>query len=227
MKLTNHNFPHRARSIVGAIRSELQQLTHPRPAGERPRPLPFVTISRQAGAGGRTLAKRLAERLNALGGGGGDVWSPWDHELVEKVSKEHDLSQMLVEALEDARHAWAQDFLGGLDPSEARPDEFKVYRRVAHTVRGLSGVGGAIIVGRGGVFVTRDLPGGVHIRLVAPRADRIENMARRLDVSTAEAARWGTEVDRNREAFYRRHWPGKALTPETFTITLNTAGPTE
>src|SRR3954451_23836832 len=80
MKLTNHNFPHRARSIVGAIRSELQQSTHPSPATERPGPLPFVTISRQAGAGGRTLAKRLAERLNALRGVGcgdpedGDEW---------------------------------------------------------------------------------------------------------------------------------------------------------
>jgi hypothetical protein len=35
------------------------------------------------------------------------------------------------------------------------------------------------------------------------------------------------DVDHNREAFYRRHWPGKELTPQTFTITLNTAGLTE
>src|SRR5881394_252914 len=118
MKLTNPNFPHRARLIVSAIRSEQMRDEHFRPTGERSGPLPFVTISRQAGAGGRTLARRLAERLNVLGVGGGggddddDDWSAWDHELVEKVSKEYDLSQVLVEALEDARHAWVQDFLG-------------------------------------------------------------------------------------------------------------------
>ena len=104
MKLSDHNFPHRARSIVGAIRAELRRGEHPRPVGEPPRPLPFVTISRQAGAGGRTLAKHLAERLNALAGGGGDDWSAWDHTLVEKVSRDYDLSQALVAALEDSRH---------------------------------------------------------------------------------------------------------------------------
>jgi hypothetical protein len=122
-----------------------------------------------------------------------------------------------------------QDFLSGLSSRGAKvlPEEFAVYRRVAHTIRGLATLGGAIVVGRGGVFITRGLPGGVHVRLVAPLVDRIENMARRLDCSTAEATRWVTEVDRNREAFYRRHWPDKVLTPETFTVTLNTAGLTE
>jgi len=239
MKLTGHNFPHHASLILGAIRSEQKRGEHPNPSGEpyrsrdQPKPVPFVTISRQAGAGGRTLARRLGERLDALAIGVGDdrerAWSAWDHELVEKVAKEHDLSQGLVGALEDSRHQWVQDFLAGFSAGSAKlhPEEFKIYRRVAHTIRGLANLGGAIIVGRGGVFITRDLPGGVHVRLVAPLADRIENMAHRLDVSTAEATKWVKDVDHNREAFYRRHWPGKELTPETFTITLNTAGLTE
>src|SRR5690242_11068709 len=184
MRLTHHNFPHHARLIVGAIRSELKRGDHPHaggepaPAFEQPRPLPFVTISRQAGAGGRTLARRLAERLNAMadagedasGGGREKPWSAWDHELVEKVSKEHDLSETLVEALEDSSHRWMQDFLSGLSfgGSKVHPEEFAVYRRVAHTIRGPANLGGAIIVGRGGVFITRDLPGGVHVRLVGP-----------------------------------------------------------
>jgi len=239
MKLTGHNFPHHASLILGAIRSEQKRGEHPHPAGEQypsreeATPVPFVTISRQAGAGGRTLAKRLAERLNALAIGVGDDrdrgWSAWDHELVEKVAKEHDLSQGLVEALEDSRHEWVQDFLAGFSAGGAKqhPEEFMIYRRVAHTIRGLANLGGAIIVGRGGVFIAGDLPAGVHVRLVSPLADRIQNTARRLNVSTAEATRWVTDVDRNRVAFFHRHWPGKAITPETFTVTLNTAGLTE
>jgi cytidylate kinase len=233
MTLSNHNFPYRAHSIAGALGAALQQLAHPHPARELQEPLPFVTISRRAGSGGRTLAKRLAERLNALTGGGhkpdGDEWHAWDHELVEKVAKEHELPPALVETLEDGRRPWVQDFLVGLASAVAQqhPEEFKIYRRVAHTIRGLATVGHAIIVGRGGVFITRDMPGGVHVRLVASLADRIENAARRLDVSTAEATKWVKDVDHNREAFYRRHWPGKELTPETFTITLNTTGLTE
>ena len=40
-------------------------------------------------------------------------------------------------------------------------------------VRALAEVGRVIIVGRGGVFITRDLPGGIHVRLVAPREWRV------------------------------------------------------
>src|SRR4051794_11635016 len=120
MTLTNHNFPYRAHSIAGALGAALQQLAHPQPAHEAQEVIPFVTISRQAGAGGRTLATRLAERLNALSGAGGghkgDVaeWHAWDHELVEKVAKEHELPPALVETLEDTRHPWVKDFLFGL-----------------------------------------------------------------------------------------------------------------
>src|SRR3954447_11629111 len=101
MKLTGHNTPQHASLILGAIRSEMERGERRLPGAEQfrpggqPKPPQFVTISRQAGAGGRTLAKRLSERLNALGIGVGDdrdrAWSAWDHELVDKVSKEHEL----------------------------------------------------------------------------------------------------------------------------------------
>lgn len=82
-------------------------------------------------------------------------------------------------------------------------------------------------MGRGGVFITGDLPGGVHVRLVAPHQQRVEATARRLGVPPDEAARWVHEADRNRAIFYRRYWPYKHLVPETFTVTLNTAGLSE
>jgi hypothetical protein len=50
-------------------------------------PQPFVTISRQAGAGGRTLAKALAERLTEIDPSD-RPWAAWDGELVEKVAAE-------------------------------------------------------------------------------------------------------------------------------------------
>src|SRR5687767_1330894 len=63
---------------------------------------PFITISRQAGAGGRSLAKQLADRLNSIDPGE-LPWTTWDNELVEKVASEHYVSPSRVEALEDER----------------------------------------------------------------------------------------------------------------------------
>ncbi|MFM8718487.1 MAG: hypothetical protein ACKOFH_02980, partial [Chthoniobacterales bacterium] len=45
-----------------------------RPPGERPHQ-PFVTISRQAGAGAETVARLLAEKLNAQGPKDAQPWT--------------------------------------------------------------------------------------------------------------------------------------------------------
>ena len=191
-------------------------------------PTPFVTISRQAGAGGRTFARRLAEYLNAADPAE-RPWTVWDRELVEKVAAEQHIPASLVESLEDARRPWMEQFLAGLsfkeDPSTL--DEFQVYRRVAQTIRGLAQAGRAIIVGRGGVYATADLAGGVHVRLVAPVEARVARMSEQLNVTSAQAAAEVRRLDHDRDAFHHRYWRGKAILPEVFTITLNTAAMTE
>lgn len=128
--------------------------------------------------------------------------------------------------MEDRRHTWLTDLLENLAwPSDSRhhQDEFKVYRRVAITIRALVNGGHAVIVGRGGAFLTAYQPGGIHIRLVAPLAHRVAHTAERDGLSQKQAAGKVAETERNREAFYRRHWPGRPVGPEAFTITFNSA----
>jgi hypothetical protein len=188
------------------------------PASMTPR---FVTISRQAGAGGRTVARLLADRLDAEDPSS-RPWLVWDRELVEKVAEEQHIPESLVESLEHPR-SWVEEFLGGLsaggDGEEL--DQLQVFRRVATTIRGLARAGRAIIVGRGGVYATRDLPGGVHIRLVAPLEFRVANLARLYGTGEAQAAKEVHRLDHERETFHRRYWAGKALLPEIFTVTFN------
>ena len=190
--------------------------------GDQHSPRPFVTISRQAGAGGRTLATALVDRLNRIDAG--DLpWTAWDDELVERVAREHHLPADRVAALEERQPTWLEEALGGLALTSNAPDEATVFRSMAITVRALAELGRVVIVGRGAVFMTGDLPGGVHLRLVAPIATRVANTAAARHLSPAAAAEWVRDKDRTRAAFYRRHWPGRALDPEAFTMTLNTA----
>lgn len=193
-------------------------------------PQPFVTISRQAGAGGRTLARALAERLNEADPSD-RPWAAWDGELVEKVAAEQRIPVSLIESLdlEGPRRTMFQEFLESLlsqKPQNAL-DEFQVYRVVARTVRALARAGRSIVVGRGGVYATSDLRGGVHLRLVAPLQDRVRHMAGLLNVPERQAAKEVERIDRHREAFHRRYWRDKALLPEIFTLTLNTAAVSE
>jgi hypothetical protein len=156
-------------------------------------------------------------------------WTVWDNELVHKVAEENHLPEDLVTSLEDRRPSWLHDALSGLafqdDP--ANPDEFKVYCRVVVAIRALAQMGRVVIVGRGGAFVTRDLPGGVHLRLVAPLKERVARYGRRFDLAPEVAAETVRRIDEARAAFYRRYWTDKRLAAESFTATFNTAAVTE
>ena len=123
-------------------------------AASRPPPPPFITISRQAGAGGRSFATRLVERLNEIDTS--DLhWTLWDNELVERVAAEYHLRPSAVASLEDQPHSWLEEALGSLaiGSTRDRPDELTLYHRVSTTIRALAEIGRVVIVGRGGGFI--------------------------------------------------------------------------
>ena len=128
----------------------------------------------------------------------------------------------MVESLGRQSRSWLQDALSGLTLRAEYAEEYAVYRRVASTIRTLAEVGRAVIVGRGGVFITRGMPGGIHLRLVAPLPFRIAAMARTLNTDERDAATIVRDMEHARDTFYRRYWPGESLCPETFTAVLNT-----
>jgi hypothetical protein len=185
---------------------------------------PFITISRQAGAGGRTVATQLANRLNEIDPG--DLpWTVFDNELIERVAADYQLRASTVAALEDQPPSWLEEALSSLTlaTSASRPDELTVYHRVAATIRALADIGRVVIVGRGAGFIASDISGGVHLRLVALAEHRIAATAKAQNISSPAAADWVRQTDHHREAFYRRHWPHRPLIPENFTATFNVA----
>jgi hypothetical protein len=213
--------------MLAAVRAGLYLQQQRAEAEARRRPSPsLVTISRQAGAGGLTLAYALADHLDATDPAD-RPWAVWDRELVEKIAQDEHIPVPLIDSFETGapHRTLFQEFLASFSVKDSPEDldEFQVYRRVAHTIRGLARAGRAIIVGRGGVYATQDLRGGVHLRLVAPLQDRVTHMARLMNVPEEQAAVEVRRIDKYRDAFHRRYWPDKALLPEIFTLTLNTA----
>ena len=203
------------------VRGTVSQVGAPAP------PAPFFTISREVGAGGNTLAQALVLALNRHVDAGERPWEAYDRELVEKVAADHHISSSLIASLGDSGHSWFREVLSGLPGDSAEPSEFNLYRRVAQTIRALAQAGRVVLVGRGGVYITHRMPGGIHVRLVAPLEHRVNNMARQLNLNPGAAADHVRRLDKNRAAFYHHYWPQFQLTPDTFTITFNTAQLTE
>jgi cytidylate kinase len=211
------------RPIAAAIRTTgVRSRRHEIEARQEVEAVRFVTISRQAGAGGTTLARALEQAINQRG----LVTPPWrsyDRELVERIARERAIPSHIVESLEDHSHSWLKDLFSGLWVNQPNTEELALYRSVASAIASLAREGHAIIVGRGGVFITAHIPGGLHVQLVAPAEARIRHMAQQRGVSEEEARKLVKTIDENRKAFYRRYWPSCEMTAELFALTLNAA----
>jgi cytidylate kinase-like protein len=210
--------------IVAAVRSHVHTIGG-RDASAESSP-PFITISREAGAGGHNLMHRLIDRLNEVDppGPGQTRWAGFDKELVEKVAQDYKMHKTLVDLLGEQCHSWLYDVFAGLS---SQTTESEVYRRVAETIRGLAQGGRAVIVGRGGAMITQNMPRGIHIQVVAPFEYRVEQMARSMNGDTRLAANEIHRIDQNRASFYKRYWPNTPLSPSLFTASFNYAAISE
>lgn len=207
-------------SVLAAIKATPIALRHV-DAGQRETFVPFVTISRQGGAGGHTIGQLLVTRLNELDPSE-RPWTLWDRQLVEKIVADHNVERDLVEHLGESNRTWMEDFLAGL-AFDVGQTEARVYQYVATTMRALAHQGRVVLVGRGSVYITRHMPGGVHLRLVAPVEFRVSAMAKQLNMTMEAAAAHVHQLDKMRDAFYRRYWPRQVVANEAFSLTINTA----
>jgi len=155
---------------------------------------PTITISRQFGCEGFPLAERLKVLFEAASS---EPWAIYDKTLIEKVSDEHGISMTLLQGLGDMSRALE---VLGLHPSNHVTHD-EAFARVAKYIVQIAEVGNAIIVGRGGAILCTGLRNSYHFRLEGSLDWRIASMAKRLDISPAEAAETVKTNTKLREKF--------------------------
>jgi cytidylate kinase len=183
---------------------------------------PFVTISRQAGAGGHTLAEMLLERFRKapdeeLFG----EWEIFDQKLVAMVADDPDLSVSVQSLLGEEYHKTAEDFFRQILTASTHQDI--VMDRMFRLVRILAEVGKAVIVGRAGSELTRDLTPGVAVRLVAPKEWRVVRMMERHGLDEKQALAAADKHDAGRARLLKRHFRVNIDDPLLYDATWNTS----
>ena len=148
---------------------------------------PFVTISRQAGAGGHSLAEALLTRMEKEPDPFFKGWQMFDQELCKRISEDPKLKVSMQSLLTEEYRTQVEDLLAGMIVGGSSQEA--VVKKTFETVRTLATFGKVILVGRAGSCVTVGLPLGVHVRLVAPEPVRIQRMSDRLHLSPEDAVR--------------------------------------
>lgn len=190
------------------------------PQAAEPGRRPFVTISRQAGAGGRSLAAALLECFARRGVPELSKWEWADRRVCEGLATDPRLGISVAALLDERFRGRIEDYLAQALCGTA--PQLKVYHALFATMRSLAAVGRVILVGRGGTWATRGYVGGVHVRLVGSRGARVERVAVQNSWGRAQAGRWVDEQDKERAALAREYFSASSDDPLCYDAVLNT-----
>jgi cytidylate kinase len=163
-------------------------------AAPRARPCGLtVAISREAGARGTTIARKVAEILD---------WQVFDHDTLDYLAQNDTArAQLLADVPADAL-MWADSQLTRLQRERGLNAEGESLRLV-RLLLAVAARGNAVIVGRAaGFLLPRETT--VHVRVVAPLESRVAYMAQELRLTRPEAVEEVRARDERRAIFLDR-----------------------
>jgi cytidylate kinase len=179
---------------------------------------PFVTVSREYGCGGYELAEILADRLNAISLRKAP-WMAYDRKLLEQIASDLGLSHALTETLTTKARKQVASFFE--TTFSVYPSQVTVYRKLTEIVRTLATNGHVILVGRGSNIITRDMPLGFHVRLVASMDWKIDRIASLMNLKKKDAEKLIIEKNRNREGFFAEFARFDMSDPNNYHMVIN------
>ncbi len=186
--------------------------------GERNRP--FVTISRECGAYGTTVADMLAEYLRKHERRREASWAIFDKELIQKVMEEHNFPANFESYFVESPMPLVEDILADL--SGLHPPQETLVRSMSETILHLATLGYVIHVGRGANIITRKLPNGVHVRLVGSFEKRVAHVKEYLNLPEKEAREYVTKEDHDRRAYIKRYFQKDIDDVSLYDLIINT-----
>jgi cytidylate kinase len=169
-----------------------------------------VCISREAGAGGGTIARRVGTRLD---------WKVYDHELLEAIAHRMEVPAEEVRGIDELAPSVVQDWILPLREEYYAPQEAYL-DHLAKLVEAIGRAGESIIVGRGANFL---LPREetLSVRIIAPLKARAERLAERMHVSVRTARRAARDLDRRRNQFDRTMHRADSTDPHNYDLVLD------
>jgi len=203
---------------LGAQAALMRQSESP---GTASRVRPFVTISRQAGAGGYSLAEALVEHFaeqedTALFGG----WQVFDRKLCEIVAEDPAYSSSMSSLLAEEYGSKTADFFGQIFGPAM--DRDVLAHEVFRVVAAVATIGKCVIVGRAGSEVTRELSPGVSVRIVAPEEVRIKGVMDYYGLDERAAREEARKLDASRARLLKSHFQVDIDDPTRYDATWNT-----
>ncbi|MEG1633401.1 MAG: cytidylate kinase-like family protein [Oscillospiraceae bacterium] len=164
----------------------------------------IITVSREFGSGGRTIAKETAQRLG---------WAYYDEELVTKISEQSGLAEAYV--LESGETACSTNsflFNWAINAESVRtgnlPLSDKLYIAQHNLIKDLGDKGSCVIVGRCSDYILRGRTDCLNTFFHADTAFKADRIVRLYGETADNPEKRLKEKDDKRRAYYK-HYTGR------------------
>jgi cytidylate kinase len=180
-----------------------------------------ITLNRELGSGGRTVGRKLAEKLNV---------KYYDKALIEGLTKEFGLTVDEIEKIKAQKKSWWNEFNNYYKkrnsttlPMEAETvltteSMMATEKRILQT---LAEEESCVVAGRSGFLVFRDWPNHMNILIQASLKNRIERVMERQHLSREEAEAVIEKVDKGRETFIQKYADTSRYDARNYDLVIN------
>lgn len=181
-----------------------------------------ITISRQYGAGGKTLGELVSSRLN--------YYYAVD-DIIQMVAWEANVTFEWVECIEKEAGGTLLKFISG--PGRKKYSESlsgdkpgfineEIYVHLLHQIiNKIAEEGNAVILGRGSQYILQEHPEAFHVLLVADKADRVRFMEENYGLSNKEALAVVNRRDKRRINLYKKFGKQDYDQPHLYHLVIN------
>ncbi|MBQ3878298.1 MAG: cytidylate kinase-like family protein [Prevotella sp.] len=165
-----------------------------------------ITINREVGSGGRTVGRKLAERLGV---------KYYDKALVKGLTQKFGLTLEEIERIKGQKKSWWNEFniyYNARVGSARMPMEAEVQLTTASMfetekaiLQELAKEESCVVAGRSGFLVFRDWPNHLNVFIQASQQHRVERIMRKQGVSEQQALDIIEKMDSTRETYIQKY----------------------
>ena len=167
-----------------------------------------ITINRELGSGGRTVGRKLAEKLGV---------GFYDKAVIKGLQEKFNLTAEEVEKQKGRKQGWWADLKRQLTgsamssnyylpkTSEKMLDTEEVFKAETEILMAIAEEESCVIAGRSGFFVFRNHPNHLSILIQASMPSRVARVARKQEMSEEEARKVIDKVDEMRENYVNKY----------------------
>lgn len=163
-----------------------------------------ITISRQLGSQGTTVGRLVASRLG---------YRVVKRELINQAARQVSSPAMALAIIDEL----------GLLGIETDESQQQAYLQAVKEVMGtLVEEGNVVIVGRAGQVILHDRPNVLHVRVIAPRAVRIQRIVKAHHITKKAASAQIEDSDRYRADYLQKYYHVQWDSPDLYHLVINT-----